>query len=180
MTLFNEQDHSPIQLSTIFIIVACIGILMGFETCNVSIDEGMLTSKEITLKKIPEFKYPNKLENTPKHYLIYSNEYESPFWIRGAGLSIVEDHEENLRPFRRSVNDTLKLLILTSDQNSLDNPNVHVDVYGLADSKRVYFNPAIANSVYNKQSKLFLLFSAALLITGFVLKIKKAFTPSTT
>lgn len=180
MTLNIEKDHSTPQLSTILIIVALIGITIGFEKCNVGIDEGMLTSKEITLKKIPEFKYPNKLENTPKHYLIYSNEYESPFRIRGAGLSIVEDHEENLRRFRRRVNDTLKLLILTSDQNSLDNANVHVDVYGLADSKREYFNPAIVNSIYNKQSKIFLLFSAALLITGLVMKYKKFLRAPTT
>jgi len=179
MKLNNEKDHSTPLLSTIFIIAAFFGITMGFEKCNLGIDEGLLTSKEITLKKRPEFKYPNKLENTPKHYLIYSNEYESQFWIRGAGLSIVEDHEENLRPFRRQVNDTLKLLILTSDQNSLDNPNMHVDVYGLADSKRVYFNPAIANSIYNKQSKVFLLFSTGLLITGLAIRYKKKFKPRT-
>ncbi|HEY1200060.1 MAG TPA: hypothetical protein VGE79_03715, partial [Niastella sp.] len=79
MMLLNKQEHSLPQLSTIIIIVALMGIFMGFETCNEPLDEGLLTSKEITLKKRPEYKYPNKLENTPTHYLIYSNEYESPF-----------------------------------------------------------------------------------------------------
>ena len=178
MALLNEQEHSLPQLSTIIIIVALIGILIAFETCKEPLDESQLTSKEITLKKRPE--YINRTRNTPTHYLIYSNEYLTPFWISGAGLSIVEDHEMHSRRFRRRVNDTLKLLILTSELNSLDNPNQHIDIYGLADSKRTYFNPAIVSSVNNKRTKIFLLFSAALLITGLVMKYKKVFTARTT
>jgi hypothetical protein len=53
MTLLNDQDHSSPQLSTIIIIVALIGTLIGFETCNVGVDERQFTSKEITIKKRP-------------------------------------------------------------------------------------------------------------------------------
>lgn len=176
MTLLNIEDKSSITLSTIFIIVALIGILIGFETCNGGVDEGLFTSKEITIKERPEYKNPTR--PTPKHYLIYSNEYLSPFWITGTGLSIVNDNEKNLRPFRKRVNDTLKVMILASRQNSLDNPNEHVDVYGLADSKQEYFNPAMVSKTNNNRSRIILSGSSVLLIIGLLLKIRKKLRPA--
>jgi hypothetical protein len=179
MTLIKEKDKSSIPLPALLILMGLFVAVIGYETCNESIDEGQLTSKEITIKKGP--KYINSTKKTPRHYRIYANEYLSPFWISGKGLSIVEDNESLFRPFReKQVNDTLKVIFLTSRQNSLDNPVEPIDVYGLADPEREYFSAGVISSATNRRAKILLLCSLALLITGLVMKLKKSFAPPST
>jgi hypothetical protein len=179
MPLIKEQNKSSVPLSTTFLLMGLFAAIVGYETCNERVGEGQLTSINITIKKRPG--YVNRTKKTPAHYRVYANEYLSPFWISGKGLSNIEDNDSLLRSFQqKQVNDTLQVIFLSSRQNSLDNPIEPVDVYGLADPEQEYFSPGMISRANDKTTKIIFFCSMALLITGLVMKLKKAFTPSAT
>jgi hypothetical protein len=172
MTLIKEQNNTSIPLPTIIILLGIMGLIIGFETCNEIVDEGQLTSIEITVKKRPGLIHSTK--KTPEHYRFYTNENLSPFNISGTAMSTIEDNDAQQQAFQQiKVNDTLIVIFQSNRQNSLDNPLEPVELYGLADSKREYFSPGIIIDRTRKRTKIIFLSSAALLITGLVLKQKK-------
>lgn len=175
MTLLKEQDNTPFPFATLMIVLGIIGILFKFGSCNGGIDEGRLTSKELTLMKGPELIPGTKRESA--HYRFLTNEYLSPFYITGTAFSIVQNNG-GLPPLEE--NDRLQVIFLNARQNDLDNPLEPVDVYGLTYSGKEYFSPGMLVPDNSNTANIFFVCGLILLPTGLVLKLKKAFTPSAT
>jgi hypothetical protein len=169
MTLLKEQDNTPFPYASIMIVLGIIGIVFGFGSLNGAIDEGLLTSKEVTVLKGPIL-IPGA-KRSPAQYLIFTNEYLSPFQITGTAYSIVK-RNGGLQQIQ--MNDRLQVIFLNERQNRLDNPIAPVQVFGLTDSRREYFSPGILVAEEDKSSNTILICSSALLITGLVMKLRRA------
>jgi hypothetical protein len=172
MTLLKEENNAPVPYATILIVLGIIGILLKFGSCNGSIDEGLLTSKEVTIMKSPELIPGTK--HTSAHYLLSTNEYLSPFHISGTALAIVKNNG-GLQQLQ--ANEILQVIILNARQNYLDNPLEPVEVFGLTASGKEYFSPGMLAADTHDTGNKFLFCGSALLIIGLVLKLRKITRP---
>lgn len=168
MTLLKEQDNPPLPYATIMIVVGIIGLLFGSGSCNNAIDEGLLTSREVTALKTPVFIPGAKRRQAA--YLILTNEYLSPFQITGTAYDIV-NRNGGLQQIQE--NDRLQVIFLNERQNRLDNPVASVQIFGLTDSRREYFSPGILVAEESKSNKKVLICSSVILLIGLVLKLRK-------